>query len=183
MTRELTVQTDDDADIGSHTIEAKVSLENYPDIFTLTTFQVDIIYCIVTDMDQAIVPAQFYNVYTPTLAFGTSFFTLTPECGYTLEYEIRLKDVATGLYSPLPAWLQNTADLDFEVQTDDPLNVGVYHISIFGRVPTTFMNPIYEEELLIELKVANECLIDEITPLDTIADQLYYIDEDGTQSF
>ena len=47
----LTVQTDDDNDIGTHLIDAKVYLENYPDIFATVQFTVEIIYCIVTDMD------------------------------------------------------------------------------------------------------------------------------------
>ena len=47
----LTVQTDDDNDIGVHLIDAKVSLVNYPGIFIEVQFEVEIIYCIVTDMD------------------------------------------------------------------------------------------------------------------------------------
>ena len=80
------MQTDDDNDIGTHLIDAKVSLVNYPGVFTEVQFEVEIIYCIVTNMDQIPVPDQTYIVYTPAIAFGTDFFTLTPLCGYILDY-------------------------------------------------------------------------------------------------
>ena len=91
----LTVQTDNDSDIDVHLIDAKVSLANYPEVFTVVQFEVEIIYCIVTNMDQIFVPDQTYIVYTPAIAFGADFFTLTPLCGYTLDYLIQVKDVAT----------------------------------------------------------------------------------------
>ena len=64
----------------------------------------------------------------------------------------------------------NTADLDFEVKTDDPLDVGIYDISIIGTTPIAFQDPVYEEELIIRLNVKNQCKIDEVTPLQTISD-------------
>lgn len=138
VTNVIGVQTDDPNQVNTYTIDAKVSLVNYPDVFTTTTFIVDIINCIVIDMQQTPLAEQFYNVYTPMISFGTSFFTMTPLCGYTLDYRIQIKDSTTGTYSPLPAWLVNTADLDFEVQTDDPVNVGIYEISIIGTTPIAF---------------------------------------------
>ena len=70
------------------------------------------------------------------------------------------------------------------METDEPANVGTYHISIIGSVPSTFMDPpTYQEELVVVLTVANECTTDEVVPLATITDQLYYIDEDGNVSF
>ena len=45
------MQTDDENDIGVHRIDARVSLVNYPGIFAEAYFTVEIIYCIVTDMD------------------------------------------------------------------------------------------------------------------------------------
>ena len=77
----------------------------------------------------------------------------------------------------------NVADLNFSVQTDDPNNVGIYHLSIIGSVPLSFMDPSYEEELLIELIVSNDCATDEVTALDSIEDELYYIAENGVRSF
>ena len=151
------MQTDDDSDISVHLIDAKVSLVNYPEVFTVAQFEIEIIYCIVTNMDQIPVLDQTYIVYTPSIAFGADFFTLTPLCGYTLDYLIQVKDVATGQYSPLPSWLSNVSDLDFSVQTDDPSNVSTYNISIIGSVPLNFMNPTYEEELIIVLTVNNDC--------------------------
>ena len=47
----LNVQTDDDSDIGTHRIGARVSLVNYPGVFAEVQFTVEVIYCIVTDMD------------------------------------------------------------------------------------------------------------------------------------
>ena len=82
---------------------------------------------------------------------------MTPLCGYDLEYRIQIKDLNTGVYTPLPNWLLNLADLDFTVQTDDPSNVGEYLISIIGSVPTIYMDPTYEEELIIKLTVTNAC--------------------------
>ena len=104
-------------------------------------------------------------------------------CGYSLDYLIQIKDQVTGAYSALPVWLTNVADLDFSVETDDPNNVGVYHISVIGSVPTIFMDPTYSEELIIILRVVNGCQNDEVKALDTIADELYYIAEDGTRQF
>ena len=134
-------------------------------------------------MNQVPVADQIYIVYTQAKQFSADFFTLTPLCGYDLDYLIQIKDLNTGLYSPLPNWLLNLADLDFSVQTDDPSNVGEYHISIIGSVPTIYMNPTYEEELIIKLTVTNACQTDEVTALDTIADEIYYIAEDGFRSF
>ena len=45
------------------------------------------------------------------------------------------------------------------------------------------MDPSYEEELLIELIVSNDCATDEVTALDSIEDELYYIAENGVRSF
>ena len=94
-----------------------------------------------------------------------------------------MKDQSTGAYSPLPSWLVNVAGLDFSVQTDDLSNVGVYYISIIGSVSENFMDPTYEEELIIELIVSNDCGSDEVTALDFIQEELYYITESGVRSF
>lgn len=45
------------------------------------------------------------------------------------------------------------------------------------------MDPTFEEELIIQLLVTNECRDDVVTALDTIADELYFIDQDGLRSF
>ena len=55
------------------------------------------------------------------------------------------------------------------MQTDVPSNVGLYHISIIGSVSNVFMNPSYEEELIIVLTVSNECLLDDVSSSDTIS--------------
>ena len=90
-----------------------------------------------------------------------------------------MKDDFTNAYSPLPVFLTNPADLNFDVFTNDPLTVGRYIISIHAKVPDEFMNPTYEEELLIELTVLNSCITDSVSPLSSIPNQLYYIAEDG----
>ena len=100
---------------------------------------------------------QLYIVYTSAKLFSADFFTLTPLCGYNLDYQIQIKDLNTGTYTPLPSFLLNPADFNFSVQTDDPSNVGEYHISIIGSVPTLYMNPTYWEELIIKLTVTNAC--------------------------
>ena len=41
-------------------------------------------------------------------------------------------------------------------------------------------NP-YVEEYLIDLAVDNDCFIDVVSASETIADQLYYIAQDGLQ--
>ena len=69
------------------------------------------------------------------------------------------------------------------MQTDDPNNVGIYHLSIIGSVPLNFMDPSYEEELIIKLIVSNDCDADEVTALGSIEDELYYIAENGVRSF
>ena len=50
----------------------------------------------------------------------------TPDCGYTLEYEIRIKDVLTGTYTPVPTFIQQLGFLSFDVFTDVPTDIGVY---------------------------------------------------------
>ena len=82
----LILASNNPADAGLYTIGAKISLAKYPAILSTTTFKVQINYCAVTDMQQQPVPEQFYNVYTPSLAFAALLFTITPSCGYTLEY-------------------------------------------------------------------------------------------------
>ena len=91
--------------------------------------------------------------------------------------------MTTGIYSPLPAFIDNYSDLNFLVETDDPVNVGTYHISILASVPAQFMDPVYEEEIFLILHVNNDCQIDEVTALDTIPDQVYYIKADGVRDF
>ena len=120
-------------------------------------------------MQYQALPEIFYNVYTPTYSFATALFTMTPACGYNLMYEIKLKNIFTGVYRPLPSWLVNTGDLAFSVQTNDSDNVGVYLISIIGRVPKEYMDPAYSKELIVVLNVGNDCLIDEVTPLSYIS--------------
>jgi len=53
----------------------------------------------------------------------------------------------------LPDWIVNTGGLTFSVQTNDPVNVAVYKISIRGSVPKKYMNPTYSEEVFIILHV------------------------------
>ena len=86
-------------------------------------------------MQQQAIPEQFYNVYTPLITFATTLFTITPNCGYTVEYVIKLKSM-TGVYYPLPTWIVNTSNLDFSLQTNDPANVSIYQISITGSIST-----------------------------------------------
>ena len=50
----------------------------------------------------------------------------TPDCGYTLDYEIRIKDEATDTYTPLPVWLSLVGFLSFDVFTDNPTDLGIY---------------------------------------------------------
>ena len=45
------------------------------------------------------------------------------------------------------------------------------------------MNPTYSEELIILLNVRNDCQLDEMTPMSSISNELYYIDRDGKRSF
>lgn len=94
-----------------------------------------------------------YNVYTPPKTFGADYFTTTPVCGHPLEYQIRIKDLLTGLYSPLSSFIDNPNDLDFSVFTDDPSSQATYHISIVASVPVMYQSPVYSEELVIELDI------------------------------
>lgn len=121
-------------------------------------------------MQQQPLPDQFYNVYTPPINFATTLFTMTPNCGYTIEYVVKLKNMVTGAYTPLPAWIVNSSNLAFSVQTNNPFDIGVYQISIIGSVPLAYMNPTYSEELLILLNVRNDCQIDEVTASSSISD-------------
>lgn len=70
ITNIITVMTNDDAHVGVYDIEARVYLEDYPMVEAFTTYQVEIKWCQVTDMQQQPVPEQVYTVYTPPIAFG-----------------------------------------------------------------------------------------------------------------
>jgi len=91
--------------------------------------------------------------------------------------------MATGLYTPLPTPIDNYADLNFMVETDDPSYVGTYYISVVGSVTSKFMDPVYTEEVFLILHINNDCQIDEVTALDTIPDQTYYIKRDGVVDY
>lgn len=84
------------------------------------------------------VPTQNYDLYTPAIQFSTLDFIQVPDCGYTLLYDVQIKDTLTNTYSPLPAWILNPTDLSWEVFTDDPNNTGIYQISVIASTPITF---------------------------------------------
>lgn len=158
--------TTDRNDVGTYTIDVLTFLEDYPEIETETSFEVVIDYCQVTDMAQIPVDDQWYEIHSPAMFFSADLFTQTPsECDYILDYEIRLYDAATNSYSPLPSWLTNTGDLDFSVQSFDPLIEGDYQISIIGSVPGKFMSPAYSEELIINLRAELNCEPDDVSAL------------------
>lgn len=178
-TNTFTYGTNLQSDVGVYNLELRAYLVNYPAVELLKPFTVEIIWCQVTDLDQTPLPIQKYDIYTPAIQFSTVDFVQTPDCGYLLEYEIRIKDVLTGTYTPVPAFISQPGFLSFDVFTDVPTDIGVYQISIIARVPAMFMDPVYEEELLIELQVNDGCEDDEVTTTDTIPFQLYYIAETG----
>jgi len=109
-------------------------------------------------------------VYTPAIQFNTIDFVQTPDCGYTLDYTIQIKDTNSNTYTPLPDWLTIVGFLSFDAFTNDPTNVGLYELSIIGSVPVAFMDPVYSEELLIDVKVNDGCEDDEVTNLTSILD-------------
>ena len=61
--------------------------------------------------------------------------------------------------------------------------MGDYKISIIASAPIAFMNPVYSEEQLVELKVMDACPDDEISVLNSIDNKLYNIVDDGNQIF
>ena len=74
----------------------------------------------------------------------------------------------------------NVADLDFSVQTDDPSNVGIYHLSIIGSVPLNFMDPTYEEELIISILI-QPCKVSDFTAVP-ISNVVYTIGSNDIES-
>ena len=69
------------------------------------------------------------------------------------------------------------------MQTSDPDHLGDYLISVTGSVPLAFMDPTYEEELLVRLSVIDVCADDEVSgPTAAIEDDLYLINFDGEKS-
>ena len=137
-TNEVTFGTNDDADRGVYTIEMRAYLVNYPNVESFKTFTVTIDYCQVTEMIPNPVPTQNYDLYTPAIQFSTLDFIQVPDCGYTLLYDVQIKDTLTNTYSPLPAWILNPTDLSWEVFTDDPNNTGIYQISVIASTPIAF---------------------------------------------
>ena len=129
------------------------------------------------------VPDQVYTVYTPAIDWTADPFTMEPACGYTLDYQIRVKDPLTGSYSPLPSFIKYKGGFDFIVETNDPANVGNYLIAITGSVPTQFMDPVYTEDLEFNLEVNNDCQLDIVTATSTIDDETYIIAADGVRKF
>lgn len=53
----ITVQTNDATQVGIYPLEAKISLVNYPAVFILAPFEVEISLCIVVDFQQQPLPA------------------------------------------------------------------------------------------------------------------------------
>jgi len=107
-------------------------------------------------------------------------FVQSPDCGYTLDYTIKIKNTIDNTYTPLPNWLEIVGFLSFSVFTSDSKALGLYNISIIGSVPLNSTSPQYSEELLIELKVNLDCEKDEVIQLNTpINYTLYDIVESG----
>jgi len=71
-------------------------------------------------------PLEIYDVYTPAINFNTVDFVQTPDCGYTLNYVIKIKQKLDNSYTPLPSWLTVTGFLSFQVFTNDPTTLGLY---------------------------------------------------------
>ena len=81
----------------------------------------------------------------------------SPDCGYTLDYSIQIKNTIDNQYTPLPVWLEVVGFLSFSVFSNDAKTLGLYELSIIGSVPTKYMSPPYSEELQIELKINLGC--------------------------
>jgi hypothetical protein len=95
-------------------------------------------------------------VYTPPINFTAIDFVQTPDCGYNLTYTIQIKE-GNNSYTPLPSWLTVKDFLSFSVFSNDTTILGMYHLSIIGSVPQTYMNPVYSEELIINVKINLGC--------------------------
>jgi len=155
--RKLTAQTNSNGDKVYHnqTISVKAKLTNYPTVTTTGTFIIEIINCQVVGLTNVSpVADQFYNVYTPMITYSWVAFTMTPACGYTLDYTRRFKDLVAGTYTAIDATTPYVADKaaatatsgSFETSTNDPTKVGVYHIAVEGIVKITDMANPYRVE-------------------------------------
>ena len=99
-----------------------------------------------------------------------------------MDYTYQIKDTATGTYSTLPTFIDDSVAMTFTVDSSDPTDVALYSISVIGATPAS--KPAYQDELLIVLDVQNGCLNDEVTTTAAaINDLTYNINEDGTLSW
>lgn len=65
----------------------------------------------------------------------------------------------------------------------DPLDIGVFELTVTGTTPVSTMTIPYSEYLLIDIVVTNECPGDIVLPTDTIADLTYKMVTSGLISY
>ena len=124
---------------------------------------------------------QYYDIYTPAITFTYATFVQTPACGYALDYSFWEFDTGTSTYSALPAWISESAAI-FTVQTNDPSFEALHKIVVRGSVPIGY--PVFQDELIVDVVVANGCLVDEVTATGSVInDFTYIIAEDGLLSW
>ena len=109
-----------------------------------------------TSLAKTAVSDQYYNIYTPQIQFTFAEFLQTPACAYSLVYTYWVKD-SNGAYSALPSFISQSGKT-FTVVSTDPNVVAVYQVVVRGSVPGGF--PVFQDELTINLNVANGCLSD-----------------------
>jgi hypothetical protein len=88
-------------------------------------------------------------LFTDALEFSATDFIQTPDCGYTLEYQVRRYDPITITYTSLPPMIsygQVPAGFDFSVYSTNAAQADSYVISVLATVPSLFMPDTFSSE-------------------------------------
>ena len=144
-------------DVNDYTIEVTVRLVDYPTVTNTATLTAHVTDCQVTSLTRAVVSDQYYDVYTPEIQFSFTEFVQIPACDYTLDYTYWVIDSTHVVYSALPTFISEL-DKTFTVVSTSSSDVALYEIVVRGSVPSGY--PVFKDELIINLNVANGCQVD-----------------------
>ena len=105
----LTLQTDNDADIGPHTVTLTVTLDNYPTVApAVVTFVAEVTPCVILSMVLApadpngSVPTFPYRIGDTQMDKAVPAFVQTPLCGYPVTVSVTVAYPTTDVWLSLP---------------------------------------------------------------------------------
>lgn len=86
--RTITVKAESDSDVGSHLVQLKISLAEYPEVSIIKEFTVTVDPCQVSEIEILSGPSDVsYEIKTPIAKLGT-FSTSQGSCNYDVTYTV-----------------------------------------------------------------------------------------------